>query len=51
MNITIIGAGNVASHLALTLHQAGYTILQIYSRQLSKARPLAEHVDAPPFIS
>ncbi len=48
MKITIIGAGNVGSHLALTLHQAGYTILQVYSRQLSKARPLAEHVDAAP---
>lgn len=48
MKITIIGTGNVGSHLALALHQAGYSILQVYSRQLSMARSLAEHVDATP---
>jgi predicted short-subunit dehydrogenase-like oxidoreductase (DUF2520 family) len=48
MKITIIGAGNVGSHLALTLHQTGYSILQVYSRQLSKARSLAEQVGAAP---
>lgn len=48
MNITIVGAGNVGTHLALALHQAGYNIRQVHSRQLSDAAHLAGQVGAAP---
>lgn len=48
MKITIIGAGNVGTHLGLALYEAGCDILQVYSRQISKARSLAERTDATP---
>lgn len=37
----IIGAGNVATHLARKLHQAGHRILCIYSQGISSAARLA----------
>lgn len=40
--IIFIGAGNVATHLALALHKKGYIISQVYSRHLSTASPLAK---------
>lgn len=46
MRITIIGAGNVGSHLARALHRAGHQIDQVYSRQLAKAATVAEQVAA-----
>lgn len=48
MYITIIGAGNVGSHLARALYAAGHPIQQIYSRQLEHAKPLANLVGAEP---
>ncbi|MEQ8707120.1 MAG: DUF2520 domain-containing protein [Phaeodactylibacter sp.] len=48
MQITIIGAGNVGSHLARALHGSGHTVAQIYSRQLSNARGAAKPVNAQP---
>lgn len=44
--IVIIGAGNVASYMAVSLHRAGHCIDMIYSRTLSNARRLAEKVSA-----
>ncbi len=41
MTITLIGAGNVAWHLAPALENAGHHLLAVYSRQLSHARQLA----------
>ncbi len=41
MKIVIIGAGNVATHLALALHQASHEILQVYSRTEESASALA----------
>jgi predicted short-subunit dehydrogenase-like oxidoreductase (DUF2520 family) len=41
MTITLIGAGNVAWHLAPALENAGHHVLAVYSRQLSHARQLA----------
>lgn len=40
-NITLLGAGNVGTHLARALHQAGYTIRQIYSRRPQSLAPLS----------
>ena len=45
-NIVFIGAGNLATHLALALKQASYTICQIYSRTRLSAETLAKQVDA-----
>ena len=45
--IAIIGAGNIATHLAIALHEAGYVISQIYSRTEVSARTLAERIGCP----
>ena len=44
--VTIIGSGNVATHLALALHAAGFTICQIFSRSINKANLLAKKIGA-----
>ena len=44
--IVFIGAGNVATHLATTLHNQHHTITQIYSRTENAAKALAKQVDA-----
>ncbi|MBO6365832.1 DUF2520 domain-containing protein, partial [Enterococcus faecalis] len=45
-NITFIGAGNVAWHLAPALYDAGHHIVQVYSRTLESAEALAKQVGA-----
>lgn len=40
--ISIIGAGNVATHLAIALANAGYTIRSVYSRTMESANALCE---------
>ena len=47
-NISIVGSGNVATHLALALHAAGCSIRQVLSRSLDHAQLLARRVDAFP---
>lgn len=47
MNICVIGAGNVATHFAIGLQQAGHYIAAIYSRHLPNANLLAQRVNAP----
>lgn len=47
-SISIIGAGNVATHLALALHSAGHTISQVFSRDFDHAQLLAQKVQAQP---
>ena len=47
-NISIVGSGNVATHLALALHAAGCTIRQVLSRSFEHAQMLARRVDAQP---
>lgn len=42
--IAIIGAGNVATHLAKACHQAGHHILAICSRKLENAQRLASAI-------
>jgi predicted short-subunit dehydrogenase-like oxidoreductase (DUF2520 family) len=44
--ITFIGAGNLATHLALEFKSAGYEILQVYSRTIESAKMLAGKLNA-----
>ncbi len=46
MRITIIGSGNVATHLAAAFKNAGHSIVQVYSRDMQNASLLAYHVRA-----
>ena len=46
--ISIIGSGNVATHLALALHHAGHTIRQVLSREFDHSSLLASRVGAQP---
>ncbi|MGI4803549.1 MAG: Rossmann-like and DUF2520 domain-containing protein [Janthinobacterium lividum] len=48
MRITLIGSGNVATHLAAAFKNAGHKIVQVYSRNLQHAALLAYHVKAEP---
>ena len=45
--IVLIGAGNVATHLGLTLKRNGHEIIQIYSRTEASASALSERLGAP----
>ncbi|WP_259066928.1 Rossmann-like and DUF2520 domain-containing protein [Mucilaginibacter sp. X4EP1] len=51
MRITIIGSGNVATHLAAAFKNAGHRIMQVYSRDMQHAALLAYHVGAEPVDS
>ncbi|MDP4208799.1 MAG: DUF2520 domain-containing protein [Bacteroidota bacterium] len=46
--IVLLGAGNVAVHLAGALSSAGCRIVQVYSRTLASAQSLAAEVNAEP---
>ncbi|MES2809692.1 MAG: Rossmann-like and DUF2520 domain-containing protein [Bacteroidota bacterium] len=48
MRITIIGSGNVATHLSAAFKNAGHRIVQVYSRSIDNAALLAYHVKAEP---
>lgn len=48
MKISFIGSGNVATHLAKAFHNAGYQILQVWSREYDHAEALANQVFAEP---
>jgi predicted short-subunit dehydrogenase-like oxidoreductase (DUF2520 family) len=48
MRITLIGSGNVATHLAAALKNAGHHIVQVYSPDSHNAALLAYHVKANP---
>lgn len=41
MNITFVGAGNLATHLAQALAHAGHSIVSVYSRTMESASELA----------
>ena len=47
-SISIIGAGNVATHLALALHNTGHTLRQVLAREFDHADLLASRVGAQP---
>jgi predicted short-subunit dehydrogenase-like oxidoreductase (DUF2520 family) len=46
MRISIIGSGNVATHLAAAFKNAGHRLVQVYSRDMPHASLLAYHVGA-----
>ena len=46
--ITLIGAGNVATHLGRALFQKGYSINQVYSKSIDNAFLLASEFNAMP---
>jgi predicted short-subunit dehydrogenase-like oxidoreductase (DUF2520 family) len=46
MRITLIGSGNVATHLAAAFKNVGHAIMQVYSRDMQNASLLAYHVRA-----
>lgn len=45
-NIVFIGAGNLATNVALSLHDKGYRIVQVYSRTMLSAQTLADRLQA-----
>ena len=45
-NVVIIGAGNLATQLALSLHEKGIRVKQVYSRKTESASELAGKVNA-----
>lgn len=46
MRITLIGSGNVATHLGAAFKNAGHAIVQVYSRDIQHASLLAYHIKA-----
>jgi len=48
MRISLIGSGNVATHLGAAFKNAGHTIVQVYSRNANHAALLAYHLGAAP---
>jgi len=46
MRITLIGSGNVATHLGAAFKNAGHRIVQVYSRTAQNAALLAYHIGA-----
>ena len=45
-NVVLIGAGNLATQLALALHDKGIQVKQVFSRKIESAKELAEKVNA-----
>lgn len=45
-NVIMIGAGNLATQLALCLHEKGITVKQVFSRTPESAQKLAQKVNA-----
>lgn len=45
-NISIVGSGNVATHMTLALHKAGLNILEVCSANAENAKLLANKVNA-----
>ena len=48
MRITLIGSGNVATHLGAAFKNAGHQVVQVYSRDLQNASMLAYNIKAEP---
>lgn len=46
MRITLIGSGNIATHLGAAFKNAGHRIVQVYSRTAQNAALLAYHIGA-----
>lgn len=50
-NVVLIGAGNLATSLAIALHNRGIPVTQVYSRTIERAKSLAKMVRAEPINS
>ncbi|GHV17438.1 hypothetical protein FACS1894169_12650 [Bacteroidia bacterium] len=48
MKVVFIGAGNVATHLAVELYRHSFDIIQVYSRTMESAFALAQKIHAVP---
>lgn len=48
MKVVFIGAGNVATHLAVELYRHSFDIIQVYSRTMESASALAQKIHATP---
>lgn len=48
MKVVFIGAGNVATHLAVELYRHSFDIIQVYSRTIESASALAQKIHATP---
>jgi len=46
--VTLIGAGNVATHLGKAIKKAGHEVVQVYSHSFSNAEVLADQINALP---
>ena len=46
MEVVVLGAGNVATHLAKALKNNGFTIAQIYSKTIASAKSLADSIES-----
>lgn len=46
MDIVMLGAGNVATHLSMSLQQNGFTIVQVYSQTVDSAKQLSNQLKA-----
>ncbi|MDR1098093.1 MAG: DUF2520 domain-containing protein [Tannerella sp.] len=46
-SVVFAGAGNVATHLSLAMKEAGFSIIQVYSRTKKSARTLADQLNCP----
>ena len=50
MKIVFIGAGNLATHLAIELYRHSFDIVQVYSRTMESSSVLAQKIQAIPII-
>ncbi|MDO4223100.1 MAG: F420-dependent NADP oxidoreductase [Acinetobacter sp.] len=50
LRISMVGSGQVATHLALQLHHLGHDIVQIVGRNVDKAQQLATQVSATAIV-
>jgi glutamyl-tRNA reductase len=46
MKVVLVGAGNLATNLAVALQKSGHTIIQVFSRTHQSAEQLAQRVGA-----
>src|SRR5688572_33356743 len=51
LRIVILGAGNVAWHLAPALEKAGHEVVAVYSRTEISARELASQLTSPQVLT
>ena len=47
MRVVIVGAGNLATNLAVALQKAGHVLIQVFSRTAQSAELLAKRVGVP----